>query len=183
MVFGIIQRHGGSVEIESEPGAGTTFSIRLPAALNGSVTGPKADASLGDPLRILVVDDEPILCQLVCQHLQDDCHIVETAFSGSEAQVKFDAGTFDLVITDHVMAEMTGEQLAINIKASHPEIPVILLTGYGGDSSGGKQYAAAIDLVLAKPLSRGALRHALVKVMASTPPKGAASELPDATED
>ena len=117
-------------------------------------------------LRVLVVDDQPILCQLVCEHLQDDLHTVETALSGSEALEKFRAAPFDLVITDHVMAGMTGEQLAIAIKALNPHVPVILLTGYAGEAAAGKQYSPALDLVLAKPLSRAALRQALAKVLA-----------------
>ena len=167
MVFGIMQRHAGAIDIESELGKGTTFTLRLPAAQAESATTPDTAAPSSGPLRILVVDDQPILCELLCEHLRSDFHIVETAHFGSEALEKFRAAQFDLVISDHVMAEMTGEQLAINIKATHPKTPVILLTGYGGDSAGGKQYAGAVDLVLGKPLSRAALRQALAKVMMS----------------
>jgi CheY-like chemotaxis protein len=63
------------------------------------------------------------------------------------------------------MAEMTGEQLAVRIKELNPKTPVILLTGYTGDSTVGKPYSKAIDLVLEKPLSRAALRHAFAKVV------------------
>jgi signal transduction histidine kinase len=166
MVFGIIQRHRGTIAIKSEPGKGTTFTLSLPAAEAECVATPNLSSSSHGPLRVLIVDDQPILCQLVCQHLQDDFHTVETAHSGSEALEKLRAASFDLVITDHVMAGMTGEQLAITMKLLHPKIPVILLTAYAGDSATGKEYSEAIDLVLAKPLSRAALRQALAKVMA-----------------
>jgi signal transduction histidine kinase len=166
MVFGIIQRHGGTIDIKSELGKGTTFALRLPPASATSVTRPDALPWLHSPLRVLVVDDQPIFCQLVCEHLQDDLHTVETALSGSDALKKFRANPFDLVITDHVMAEMSGEQLAGTIKGLNPKIPVILLTGYARDSTTGNQYSDAIDLVLKKPLSRAALRHAFAKVMA-----------------
>ena len=90
----------------------------------------------------------------------------ETALSGSEALEKFRAAPFDLVITDHVMAGMTGEQLAVAIKELNPKMPVILLTGYADDSADAAGMPPpAIDLVLGKPLSRTALRHALAKVM------------------
>ncbi len=62
---------------------------------------------------------------------------------------------------------MSGEQLAVAIKEINPEIPVIVLTGYGRDSTAGKQYSAAIDHVVNKPLSRAALRRAFAKVMAA----------------
>lgn len=120
---------------------------------------------LHGPLHVLVVDDQPVLCQLVCQHLQDDFHTCETAVSGSDALKKFHAARFDLVLTDQVMAEMTGEQLAIAVKEIDPKVRVILLTGYARDSSGENKYSEAIDLVLAKPLSRAALREAFAKVM------------------
>jgi signal transduction histidine kinase len=166
MVFGIIQRHGGTIDIKSELGKGTTFALRLPPASATSVTRPDALPRVNSPLRVLVVDDQPIFCQLVCEHLQDDLHTVETALSGSDALKKFRANPFDLVITDHVMAEMSGEQLAGTIKELNPKVPVILLTGYARDSTTGNQYSDAIDLVLKKPLSRAALRHAFAKVMA-----------------
>jgi signal transduction histidine kinase len=175
MVFGIIERHTGSIEIESAPGQGTTFVLRLPAAQAGSATAPVATSAALDPLRVLVVDDQPILCQLVCRHLQDDLHLVETALNGSDALEKFRAAHFDLVITDHVMTGMTGEQLAITLKEINPQIPVILLTGYASDSTASGQYSEAIDLVLQKPLSRAALRHALAQVLAA----GSAAETTD----
>ncbi|MEA3207378.1 MAG: hypothetical protein QOE70_435 [Chthoniobacter sp.] len=167
MVFGIIQRHGGIIEIESAPGKGTTFELRLPIAEAESTTTPATLSSSNGPLRILVVDDQPIFCQLVCQLLQDDFHTVETALTGSDALEKFRAAHFDLVITDQVMATMTGDQLAVRIKELDPKTPVILLTGYAGDSTAGKRSSEAIDLVLGKPLSRAALRQAFAKVMAA----------------
>ncbi len=164
MVFGIVLRHHGHIDIESQPGKGTTFTLRLPMADPAGLAIPAAVSVAHSPLRVLVVDDQPILCQIVSQHLEEDFHIVETALSGSAAVEKFRAAPFDLVITDHVMAEMTGEQLAIALKEINPKIPVILLTGYGCEPAGGKHYSPAIDLILGKPLSRDALRRALAKV-------------------
>jgi CheY-like chemotaxis protein/anti-sigma regulatory factor (Ser/Thr protein kinase) len=167
MVFGIVQRHAGTIEIESKPGEGTSFLIRLPATLAEIAAAPDLVLPSHHPLRILVVDDQPILCQLVCQHLEDDLHVVETALSGSEALEKFRAAPFDLVITDHVMEKMTGDELAVATKALNPRTPVILLTGYAGGSAGEQKYSTAVDLVLRKPLSRAGLRRAFTKVIAA----------------
>ena len=163
MVFGIIQRHSGSIDVQSEPGKGTKFTIRLRAAEQLGALTPDTGVLSSDPLRILVVEDQPVLCKLLVEQLQDDFHIVEATFSGSEALQKLENSPFDIVITDHVMAEMTGEQLAVIIKQRNPKLPVILLTGYGDYSASGKQYSDAIDLVLSKPLSRVALRQTLEK--------------------
>ena len=90
----------------------------------------------------------------------------ETAVSAIEALEKFSTGRFDLVITDHVMAGMTGEQLALELKQLAPDVPVILLTGYACDVATDERRAGGIDLVLGKPLTRAALRNAISTVMA-----------------
>ena len=162
MVFGIVQRHGGTIEIESKLGKGTSFTFRLPAASAGRHhAAPLSDRAL----HILVVNDQPVLSQLVCEYLQDDLHIVETALNGSAALEICQAAPIDLVITDHLMSEMTGEALAVTIKKLNPKIPVILLTSHPGDSHSGKTQSGAIDLVLEKPVSRSALRQALTKLV------------------
>ena len=166
MVFGIIQRHGGAIDIASEPGKGTTFTLRLPSAAVESAANPAALAMVNRSLHILVVDDQPILCQLVCEYLQDDLHTVEIATSGSEALAAFRAAEFDLVITDHVMAGMNGRQLATAIKALERRVPLILLTGYADHTAAESARPEAVDLVLAKPLSRHALRRALAQLTA-----------------
>jgi len=175
MVFGIIHRHGGTIDIQSEPGKGTTFALSLPPFGVVSPTAPSPSPWSYTPLRVLVVDDQPILSQLMCEFLQADLHSVETAFSGSDALEKFRTSPFDVVITDHVMAGMTGEQLAVAINELNPKIPVILVTGYASGYTAGKQYSEAVDLVLAKPLSRAALRDAFAKVLTvDQPPTGIA---------
>ena len=165
MVFGIIQRHSGTIEIESALGQGTTFTFRLPAAGYENASPPTTLPPSNKALRVMVVDDQPILSQLVCEYLQDDLHLVETASSGSEALVKFRATDFDLVITDRLMSEMTGEELAVRIKQTKPQTPVILLTGYAADPVPGEKHPEAVDLVLEKPVSRSALRKALATVI------------------
>lgn len=169
MVFGIIQRHGGTIEIESNPGEGTVFILRFPFAGTEIETPAEEPPESIGPLRVLVVDDQPVLCQIMRDCLQKELHLVETALNGSAALEKFQASAFDLVITDHVMAGMSGEQLAVKLKEIAPQTPVILLTGYTNKGETGNRQAIGVDLVLHKPVSRNTLRRALARVNAPAP--------------
>src|ERR687887_106846 len=80
--------------------------------------------------RILVVDDEPFVCDAVKMMLNFDGHIVETAGSAKEALAVFDEGKFDLVITDFSMPNMKGDELAAAIKARAPKQPIVMITAY-----------------------------------------------------
>lgn len=166
MVFGIVQRHSGTVDLQSVPGKGTTFTLRFPTIDVPAAASSAITAAVHRPLRILVVDDQPVLCELLREYLIYDLHSVETAQSPRQALETFRSGDFDLVITDQVMAEMNGEQMAAEIKRLSPRLPVILLTGYGTDDSLRDSRAGTIDLVLAKPLLRSGLRAAIASVMA-----------------
>ncbi len=110
--------------------------------------------------RILVVDDEPIVCESVKMMLMYDGHSVETAKGATEALTKFTPDKFDLVITDYCMPVMKGDQLAQAIKERAPENPVILLTAFPPTTK-----PEAIDLILTKPFYFDTLREALQKVV------------------
>ncbi|HEY2343357.1 MAG TPA: response regulator, partial [Chthoniobacteraceae bacterium] len=118
MVYGIIERHKGTIELESAPGEGTSFTFRFPAYVGSADVQVSEHRRFEQPLRILVAEDQPILCELFTECLTADCHLVETALDGKTALEKFQNGVFDLVITDHSMPGMSGLQLAAAIKAS-----------------------------------------------------------------
>jgi signal transduction histidine kinase len=163
MVYGIVQRHSGTVELESQPAAGTTFSISFPVAGATANEPAETQSVIGRPLRVLVVDDEPVLCQLLFEYLKSDWHTVETATSATQALEKFRLGSFDLVITDRLMPEMSGDDLAAAIKAMAPRQPVVMVTGYVNENEtpdGG-------NIVLAKPISLLSLRQAITNAIAA----------------
>ena len=169
-VYGIIQRHGGMMEIESEKGIGTTFCIRLPAApveLEAPTQdgGEATSKEVAGILRILVVDDLPIIRDVLQAQLVEDGHEVETAGDGKEALEAVDKGCFDLVITDQSMPGMSGEQLAVILKQHCPKTAVILLTGFGGDTAETKDTAPGVDMVLGKPATSVELRRAIGQFM------------------
>jgi signal transduction histidine kinase len=160
VVYGIIQRHGGEVEIESALGKGTTFYLRLPIVKPPQAAGAQSTQKLDRSLHILVVDDQPIICELIADYLVQEGHTVKTVASGGEALTAFRDEEFDLVITDELMAGMTGTQLAAAIKEFTPPRPVILLTGYG-DVGEGERSRPDVDLVLGKPVTLQDLRRAV----------------------
>src|SRR5207302_2351275 len=101
--------------------------------------------------RILVVDDEPFVCDAVKMMLTFDGHIVETASNGKEALAMFEPGRFDLVITDFAMPNMKGDELALAIKARAPKQPVVMITAYAEMVQASLNPLTGIDFVISKP--------------------------------
>jgi len=164
MVHGIVQRHGGTVEVESQLGQGTTFTIRLPLKLPNPVASGSSESVRGKRLRVLVVDNEPLLREIVEALLTDNGHIVATAESGEAALQRLQSLQFDLVITDKAMPNMNGEQLAAAIHARDPGLPVILMTGFGDLMKVAGEMPPHIRAILSKPITEESLRAALAKV-------------------
>ena len=162
LVHGIVRRHDGAIDVESQLGIGTTFTIHLPLIINQLAPAkPSAASAPAAPAYILLVDDEVQLCEMLRALLKIDGHSVELAGSGAEALEKFKPGKFDFVITDQAMPGMTGSHLAAAIKKQSPATPVILLTGFGAFMEAEGEPPVGVDLVLAKPISVADLRTAL----------------------
>jgi len=170
VVYGIIQRHGGTIEIASEKGVGTTFAIHLPATTAEREAAKPVTQRLDRTLRVLVVDDQEIICELIAEHLASDGHTTASAADGHEALELFRDGLFDLVITDQSMPMMNGVQLGAAIKAISPETPVVLLTGFGDEMLAMGGHPPGVDLVLGKPVSHANLRRAIFQAMEKAEP-------------
>ncbi|PZC47506.1 MAG: Signal transduction histidine kinase/CheY chemotaxis protein or a CheY-like REC (receiver) domain [Chloroflexi bacterium] len=167
MVYGTVSRHEGTLRVDSEFGKGTTVSVGLPAAVEEVLDAAiELDHAVPPrPINILVVDDEPSILEVVKAFLSLDGSSVETASDGVEGWEKFQAGTFDAVISDKSMPRMLGDQLARKIKDASPSTPVILLTGYASLIPPDEAKASGIDLVVSKPVSPSDLRRALASVL------------------
>jgi signal transduction histidine kinase len=164
MVYGIIERHRGQLDIESVVGKGTTFIIRLPLAEEAPTAAAVSDSpKTNSCLNVLVVDDELRSREVLTAYLRTDNHAVATASSGREALEKFKRGRFDLVVMDRAMPEMNGEQTAQFIKQVKGDVPIILLTGFsrGAEANG----TDAIDVVLHKPITLETLRHTISEIV------------------
>jgi len=165
MVFGIIKRHEGSVEIESTAGRGTIFRVCLPAIAEGHDLAEDDTVKMERSLHVLVVDDEPVTRRVLSSYLTADGHSVVTAVDAEEAIGCFGNAEFDLLITDHAMPGMNGVQLAASVRERRAEQRVILVTGFAAGSLGDDEEPAGVNLVMRKPVPRRDLRRALVSVM------------------
>ena len=114
--------------------------------------------------RILVVDDEPLVCDAVKMMLDFDGHVVETVGSAKDALAMLEKGKFDLVITDFEMPTMKGDELAAIIKARDPKQPVIMITAYAEMLQASGNPLGGVDLVVSKPFLLENLREAIAKV-------------------
>jgi signal transduction histidine kinase/ActR/RegA family two-component response regulator len=167
--FGIIRRHSGNIEVESQYGQGTEFRITLPVAKVAETpivkreladetpepTPVVAVAQTGEltPKRLLVVDDEDFVRDLLQEILEGENCEVELAQDGTEALALFREREFDAVFTDVGMPGMSGWELAREIRQLNEHIPIAIITGWGEVVGSNEQRAAGVDWVLAKPFT------------------------------
>lgn len=166
MVASIVQRHDGTMEIESEPGAGTLVRIKLPIGKITPVELPVEEAPVAvekKALRILVVDDDAHMRNVVTRLLAREGHEVAQAGNGVEALEQAELSRFDLLLTDHAMPGMNGVELAALMRGVDPEQRVILFTGY---PIAKEAMPTDIACLLKKPAQPQDLHAAIMRAMA-----------------
>jgi signal transduction histidine kinase/CheY-like chemotaxis protein len=153
VAYGIVSRHRGSIDVESTPGAGTEFTLTFPV---GSVEPARV---LSDPLapvprlRVLVVDDEEAVLEVLGDMLIALGMDVTRALGGPEGVEAVRASYFDVVFTDLGMPEVNGWDLATEVKSRRPDTAVVLATGWGFQLEEDAAASRGVDLVMAKPFS------------------------------
>jgi CheY-like chemotaxis protein/two-component sensor histidine kinase len=169
VVYGIIEDHKGAIKVDSEIGKGTTFKIYLPLMKQSDSVEliNEPEALIGGTEHILLVDDEIPILKLGSQMLEKMGYNVTSHYNGVEALKVFkaDPGSFDLVISDMAMPHIAGDQLAADLKAIKPDIPVIICTGFSERIDNEKAAEIGIDGLLTKPLSRTAILKIVREVL------------------
>jgi PAS domain S-box-containing protein len=172
LVHGIVNDLGGAIDVATTAGVGTRFDVWLPVA--GETAAPAAEASStlprGNGQTVMIVDDERPLVALA-EEIIAGLGYEPVGFDSSNAAIqafRSAPGRFDVVLTDESMPDLIGTDLAQAIRRIRPDIPVILMTGYGGANLENRAAMAGVNDLLHKPLRRGdlaaSLAHALEPV-------------------
>jgi CheY-like chemotaxis protein len=128
---------------------------------------PESGAPDRRSLRVLVVDDDSRVRDVLTGYLTLDGHVVETAADGREGLARFRAGRFDLVVTDFAMPELLGDQMATIIKREAPSPPVILVTAYGDLLLNKAEHPCPADVIVRKPIRFAAFRDVVASLTTS----------------
>jgi PAS domain S-box-containing protein len=171
-VYGIVEQSHGRIQVESELGHGTTFTIYLPRVQEPVPSGPAADA--GRRLRttartVLVVDDEPEVLELATEILRGVGYRVLQAVDGSSAVevVRRHDGEIHLLVTDMVMPGMSGRDLAERLRALKSTLPVLYISGYVQDASARAALASEYSAFVAKPFTPELLTDRVRELLAT----------------
>jgi two-component system, cell cycle sensor histidine kinase and response regulator CckA len=168
IVYGIVRQSGGAIEVDTAPGAGSTFNIYLPvsdwAADEHSGMSTEQRLKVGTDKRVLVVEDEESVRKFTARVLATEGYTVVEAIDGVDAQERWQSeGTIDVVVTDVVMPRMGGRTLVERLRALAPHLPVVFMSGYAEDPIG--LPSSAPTIFLEKPFGPDAMATAVAMVL------------------
>ncbi len=171
LVHGILRDHRGSVELESQPGIGTTVHCLIPVLdFPGSVhSQANAPVTRGTGERVLYVDDEPSLVSIGRRQIESLGYVVQAFNDPISALAAFRAAsdTFHVVVSDYLMPGLNGLQFAAELQRIRPGIPVLLMSGFIGDFTGEELQRGGVVQVLQKPVGYESLAASLESSIAS----------------
>ncbi len=172
IVYGLITNAGGGIEVESDPGYGTTFVITLPSPSsqkeNQAVTRNKIQDSRKEGLKILAIDDEIQIVELIQLMLKEAGHEVISCSDSEKALEMIKNQDFDLVLTDLGMPGISGWEIARAVKEKNASIPVVLMTGWGAGYEGKDLSDKCVDEVISKPFRLQNILDVLTRLFPKT---------------
>ena len=175
-VYGIVKQNNGFINVYSEPGQGSTFKIYLPRFLadeDSDKTVPEKKAAAGGIETILLVEDEPSILRMTRMMLERKGYVVLTATTPAEAleKAKSHSDSIDLLMTDVIMPEMNGRDLAEKITALYPGINLLFMSGYTADVIANQGMLDANVAFIQKPFSMADMTEKLRNILDSAPNK------------
>ncbi len=163
-VYGVIKRHSGTIEVQSEVGEGTTFILTFPVHVPEKAPEDEVLPEVGT-LRVLAIDDQEFILETLQDVLNEIGHETSCFVSPRAAIRDFKSNQYDAIIVDLEMPEMNGQAFAEEIKTLDPAMPIILLSGWFIDLKEEKSLAKVIDFTLAKPFTVKDIQKVLAKAI------------------
>jgi len=166
VAYGIISRHDGKIDVNSKQGKGTMFTIRLPACMEVAKAEESTEPIINPSgARILTIDDEETIRDLLVNILVRFDHQVSSAADGMTGINIFKNGEYDIVFTDLGMPEVSGWEVAQQVKEMDPDVKVVLITGWGVELDESKLADRKVDYVIAKPFQISQIQEVVSKAM------------------
>lgn len=172
VVYGIVTRHGGEIDVQSQLGHGATFTLRFPAAADvDREAPPRVALRTKTKGRVLVIDDEKEVADVLGDLLTRDGHTVTVCGDGEAGVARFGEEPFDLVVTDLGMPGISGWEVARLVKAARPGTPVAMVTGWGDRIDPVEAAARGVEFIVAKPFKRDNIREVVAAALGAPPPR------------
>src|SRR5262245_13562962 len=170
VVYGIVSRHNGEIDVQSRLGHGTTFTLRFPVAADIDREAPQRVALRTKAKgRVLVIDDEREVADVLGDLLRRDGHAVVVCADGESGVARFEEEPFDLVVTDLGMPGMSGWEVARLVKASRPGTPVAMVTGWGDRIDPAEATTRGVEYIVAKTFQRDNIREVVAAALGAPP--------------
>jgi len=170
VVYGIVTRHNGEIDVQSRLGQGTTFVLKFPTDGEVIREAPARVATRSKAKgHILVIDDEQDVAEVLNDQLTRDGHSVVVCSDAESGLARFEKEEFDVVVTDLGMPGASGWEVARLVKLGRPGTPVIMVTGWGDRIDPVEAEGRGVDHVVAKPFKREQIREVVAAALGGTP--------------
>ena len=158
---GLISKHQGTIAVDSEPGKGTCIRLKFPVSRKALEQEEKVTIIDFQPANILVIEDEKNMREIIYEMLSEQGHSITLAVDGKQGIEFFKRGAFDLVLTNLSMPEMSGWEVARQIKSADPHVKLALMTGCGAQIKEEEAKAKGVDFLIPKPFKKSQLLFAI----------------------